>query len=127
RGLRPVVPGGLGLELGRAQVDEDQAVALRDGVPRLTGGVAPASQARLARLLDAAALDVELPAVVAAADAVLLDAAVEEAGATVGAALDHDTGIALPVPEDDQVLAQYAGLLRQRAGDERFRAGDRVP
>lgn len=113
--LQHVVAREFGLELGRAHVDEDQAVALLDGVPRLTGGVAPAPQGGLACLLDAAALDVEFPAVVAAADAVVLDAAVEEAGTAVGAALDHDTGVALSVPEDDQVLTEYAGLLRQGA------------
>src|SRR5262249_49375049 len=53
---------------------EDEAVALLDGIPGLAHGVAVLRAALgLARLIEAVAVDVVQPAVIAAADAALLD------------------------------------------------------
>src|SRR5581483_8182461 len=62
----------------------------------------------LAGLLEAAPLGVELPAVIAAADTVLLDLAVIKGGAAVAAARVQEAGAAVPVAEQDQILAQDA-------------------
>nr|WP_303709133.1 hypothetical protein [Kutzneria buriramensis]WKX07133.1 hypothetical protein Q4V64_06400 [Kutzneria buriramensis] len=70
-------------------------------------------------------LYVELPAV-AAADAVLLDTAVVEAAAAVGAPFEDGAGAALAVAEDDQVLAQDPRAVR-RVGGELCRHGDGLP
>ena len=71
------------LFLGRAQIGEDQAVALLDRIPGLAHLVAMRAAVGLAGLLEAMALDVEQPAVIAAADAALLDLAVVERGAAM--------------------------------------------
>src|SRR6185295_12511337 len=70
----------------------------------------------LARLLQAVALHVEQPAVIAAADPARLDLAVVERGAAVGAARVHEPGPAPSVAEKDQILAEDPHLARGRAG-----------
>ena len=61
-------------------------------------------------------LGVELPAVIAAADAVLLDLAIIERGAAVAAAGVQQADAAVLVAEQHQVLAQRANLLRRVGG-----------
>jgi hypothetical protein len=63
--------------------------------------VAPAAAPGLGGLLQAAALNVEEPAVVAAADAALLHPAVVEGGAAVAAAGMHQPGATGAVAEQD--------------------------
>src|SRR6185295_10495515 len=70
--------------LRRAEVGEHEPVALLERIPRLAhADPSPRTAIRLARLLEAVALHVEQPAVVAAADAAFLDAAVVERGAAM--------------------------------------------
>jgi hypothetical protein len=62
------------------------------------------------------AFGVELPAVVAAADAVLLDLAIIQRGAAVAAAGVEQADAAMPVAEQDQILSQRADLSRDVGG-----------
>jgi hypothetical protein len=111
--------------LGRPHVGEDQAVLFAHRVPGLTHTVAEAATLRFAGLLQAAAFDVEQPAVVAAADAALLDLAVVERGPAMRAARVHQPRPAGLVTEQDQVLAQDPHFARHLRGVRR--QPDRVP
>src|SRR3990172_10076177 len=71
---------------------------------------------RLARHVDALPGHVVLPAVVDAAQATLLVAAEEEAGAAVGAGLDEESHAAVRVAEGDEVLAQQPDAYRRGVG-----------
>src|SRR4051812_9317844 len=64
------------LLLGRSHIGEDQPVALKDRIPGLANLFLELAAFRLAGLFEAMALGVELPAVIAAANAVFLDLAV---------------------------------------------------
>nr|WP_229191419.1 hypothetical protein [Bradyrhizobium brasilense] len=72
--------------LGRPHIGEDQAVAFLHRIPGLAHLVLEQAAVGLAGLFEAAALGVEFPAVIAAADTVFLDLAVIELGAAVAAA-----------------------------------------
>ena len=65
-------------------------------------------------LLQAMALDVEEPAVIAAADPVRLDLAVVERGAPMAAARVEQAGPAAEIAEQDQVLSQRPHRERAR-------------
>ena len=104
--LQRVIARQDGLPLGRAHVGEEQTVALLHRIPRLAHEVAVAPAVRFARLLQAVSLDVEQPAVIAAAEPALLDLAVVERGPAVRAACVDEPGAARPVAEEDQVLAE---------------------
>ena len=111
---------------GRTHIGPDQAVQLLHGIPGLAYALArQATAARFAGLLHAAALHVEQPAVVAAADAALLDLAVEQRGATVRAVRIDQARAAALVAEQDQILAQHTHLARCIRGIAR--QADRVP
>jgi hypothetical protein len=71
-------------------------------------------------------VDVEFPAVVAAADSVVLDPAEMQTAAPVSAAFEDHAKAALAVPEDDQILTQDPGAVRHVGGECRRRR-DRVP
>ena len=90
----------------RPHIGPHQAIALLQGIPGLNDAIAAASTVGFAGLLEAAAFHVEQPAVIAAADAVLLDPAVVERGAAMGAARMQQARAALAIAEDDEVLAK---------------------
>jgi hypothetical protein len=94
------------LFLGRAHIGEDQTIELLDRIPGLAHLVLEPATIGLAGLLQAMAFGVELPAVIAAADAIFLDLAVIERGATVAAAGVEQADLALAVAEQDQILAE---------------------
>ena len=96
------------LFLSRPQIGENQPVALLDRVPGLAHLVPELAALGFAGLLQAAALGVELPAVIAAADAVFLDLAIIERGASMAAARMQQASAAVLVAEQDQVLAERA-------------------
>src|SRR5207245_8434866 len=96
------------LLLGRSEVGEDQAVALLQGIPGLPYLVLEQAALGLAGLFEAMALGVELPAVIAAADAVLLDLAVIERGAAMAAARVQEACTGVLVAKQHQILAEYA-------------------
>ena len=98
------------LFLGRSHIGEDQPVAFLDRVPGLAHLVLELAAVGLAGLFEAMAFGVEFPAVVAAADAVLLDLAVIERGAAVAAARMQQADAAMPVAEQDQILAERANF-----------------
>jgi hypothetical protein len=76
--LEEVVLGQQRFAFGRAEVRPHQSIAFSRGIPRLAELVAVESPLRFARLVGAVSLGVEGPTVVAAADAALVDASVEE-------------------------------------------------
>ena len=82
--------------------------------------------AGLGRHLEARALAVELPAVVGAADAFLVDDRVDQRRPPVGALLLEEAEATPPVAEEDEVLAQQADLLG-RPGLEFDGGGDGEP
>ena len=93
-----------------------QPVEFLHRVPRLANAVLSRSAVRLARLVEAASLHVELPPVIAAADTVLVDLAVVERRPAMGAARSEQTGPLLAIAEQDEVFAQVADVLRPRHG-----------
>ena len=113
------------LFLCRSHIGEDQSVALFERIPGLAHLVPELAALGFAGLFEAMAFGVELPAVIAAADAVFLDLAVIERGAAVAAAGVEQAGPAMAVAEQDQILAERAHLARHVAGVGR--KADRVP
>jgi hypothetical protein len=113
------------LLLGRSEIGEDQAVAFLHGVPGLPHLVLEQAALRLAGLFEAMAFGVELPAVIAAADAVFLDLAVIERGAAMAAARMQEACAAVLVAKQHQILAEHAHFPGDigGVGDE----ADRVP
>ena len=104
---------GLEVRQGRelragAHVGPDDAVALLAGVGRDLHLVLEVGLGGLGGHVDAVAADVVLPAVVDAADAGLLVATEEEAGAPVGAVVVDEADGAGGVAEGDEVLAEQA-------------------
>ena len=101
----------------RTHVGEDQALvfahrigALAQARARLLGALAVR---RLARRLEDAAVHVEQPAVVAAADAALLADAVFERGLAVAAIEVKEPVAPGLVAEEDEILAHHPDPLRQ--------------
>src|ERR1044072_3531850 len=92
--------------LGGAQVSVNKSVAFLNGIPWLTNAIAMASAIHLGRLVEAMALSVEFPAVVAATYTVLLDTTVMKARAAVAAMFANEAGASLLVAKDNEVLAQ---------------------
>ncbi|MGY4419174.1 hypothetical protein ACVWY2_001599 [Bradyrhizobium sp. JR6.1] len=109
----------------RAHIGEDQAVAFLHRIPGLAHLALEQAAFGLAGLFEAAALGVELPAVIAATDAVFLDLAVIECGAAMAAARMQEAHPAMPVAEQDQVFAECTDFSGDIGGvaDE----ADRVP
>src|ERR1700704_3363589 len=97
-------------------IGKDQSVALLQRIPGLAHPIAFEPAFGLARLLEAAPLGVEQPAVIAAANPALLDAAVIERGAAMAAARLHQSRLTAPVTEQNEVFAQDADGLGRRAG-----------
>src|ERR1700731_3407397 len=72
------------------------------------------------RHVDAAAVGVEFPAVIDAADAALLDAAEPEIGAAVRTVLIDDANHAARVAKREQLLAHHDDLLRRTVDFRQF-------
>jgi hypothetical protein len=89
----------------RAHVSEDQTLDLLDRVGALADLVADRGVLRLARGLQDRAVHVEVPAVVAAADAALLDLAVFQGGPAVGAMAVQQADPPPAVAKHHQILA----------------------
>ncbi len=111
--------------LRRAHIGPDHAVALLHRIPGLPRRIAVQPAARLARLVQAGPVHRKLPAVVAAADAVRLDVAIEQAGAPVHAAGIEQPRPAGAVAEGQEVLAQDPHI--PGAGSEQVRRQHRLP
>jgi hypothetical protein len=94
-------------------------------VPGLAHLVLELTAVGLTGLFQAMALSVELPAVIAAADPVLLDLAVIERGAAVAAAGVQQADPTVAVTEQDQILAECADFAGNVSGVGR--QTDRVP
>jgi hypothetical protein len=124
--LEEVVARQRGLALGRSHVHEHEPVPLFHGVPGLADRVASTAALGLARLLEAVTLRVELHAVVAAADAVVLDSAEVQTRAAVRAPFEHDARLTVAIAEHDEVFAEESGAMRVVAR-QRARDRDRMP
>src|SRR6185437_11458782 len=94
----------------------DQSVAFLNRVPGLPHLVPEGAAVDFAGLIEAVAFGVEFPAMVAAANAVFLDLAVVERGTAVAAARVQQAGAAMPVPEQDEILAERANFSGDIAG-----------
>ena len=92
----------------RSQVREDETAELSCRVRALRDGVPDRALVRLARGLEDHPVDVEQPAVVAAADPALRDDAELERRSAVAAVPVQDPDPALQIAEHDEVLAQDA-------------------
>ncbi len=113
------------LFLIRSHIGEDQPIAFRNRIPGLAHFVPELAAIRLAGLFEAAAFGVELPAVITAADAVLLDLAIIEGGAAVAAARVQQARTAMSVAEQDEIFAERANFSGSIGGVGR--KPDRVP
>ncbi len=111
--------------IGRAHIGEEEPITLLHRIPGLAHAVALEAAFGLAGLFEAAPLHIEQPAVVAAADAALLDAGIVEGGPAVAATRPDQSGSACSIPEQDEIFPQDADCSRRCAGirDE----ADRVP
>ena len=87
----------------------------RGRVGPLEHRVAQPALRRLAGCFKHGTIDVEQPAVIAAADAALLDAAVFERRAAVAAVTMHNTNATAAVAECDQIFAEDSHQLRKVA------------
>src|SRR3954469_11908394 len=97
----------------RAHVDPQAAARRAAGIGcRMPLGLEVAL-CRLGRHIDAGAADVELPAVIDAAQARLLVAAEEQRGATMRTGLLHETHRARAVAEGYEVFAEHAQTHRR--------------
>jgi hypothetical protein len=113
------------LAAGRAHIDKDEPAIFQRLVRRLPHVEAPAGLIALARHVDALTLRVVEPAVIAAAQARLLDAAPFERGAAMRAMRVERADPALLVAKEDDLLAEELHLLRQVA--ELVRGAHRLP
>ena len=104
--------------LALAHVGPDEARALDHLVGLGLDAVLEVLRRRHVRHVDAVAFDVELPAVIDAAQAAFLVAAEEQRGAAVRAAMLHDADPAVGVAEGDQLLAEQHQPHRLAVGLE---------
>ena len=102
--------------LRRSEVGPDDAARLRRRVGRGADLVREAQLLRLVHHVHAAAVDVELPAVVDAAQAAVLVAAEEERHEPVRAVLVEEPDAAARVAEGDQLLAEQLDAHRRAVG-----------
>ena len=116
----------LGLGLGRSQISKDQSAHLDRRIGALADFAANGAVGFTRRLEDGA-VDVEVPAVIAADHALLGDAPELERRAPVGAMLVQQTDAALEIAEHDQILAEDADRHRIGLVLDLRRHGDRVP
>src|SRR5262249_50912338 len=115
----------------RAHVDEDESgefLGLVGADAAFVAEVVFRVRGILERLLDTAAARVEFPAVVLAADTIILDHAISEAGAAMRTVLVDDAEMAAAVAVDDGVLAEEFYLFRAEGGLQEFIDGaNRLP
>src|SRR5262249_36591212 len=102
------------LFLRGSHISEDEAVALFERIPGLPIGTRPDTAIRFDGLVQAVTFRIEQPAVIAAADAVLLDAPEMETGAAVSAALHHQSRAPLAIAKENQILAEDPHAARRR-------------
>ena len=92
--LQRVIVGQQGLRVGRPHIRKYQSIALLGRIPGLTYFILVVASQWLARLIEAVAFGVELPAMIAATQAVFFDAAVFQRRATMHAVGIHNADTA---------------------------------
>src|SRR5215472_9607814 len=112
--LRPLESGGRGHLLARTHIGPDDPADLG----RRIGGQVNlvAELLRLVHLIEAIAVDVELPAVIDAAQAGFLVASEPQRSAAVRAKLIDQTDAVLAVTKADQAFAQQLNPNRRAVG-----------
>ena len=100
----------------RPHIGEDQAIALFHRIPGLANSVATLAHLRFARLLETMPFDIEFPAMIATANAVLFHLAEVERGAAVTAAGMNQARPAFPIAEQHQIFAERAHFARSVRG-----------
>jgi hypothetical protein len=110
-----------------AHEDPDQPAALDRLVGLGPDPVLEVSAIRHVGHVQALALDVELPPVIDAADAIVLVAPEEERSHPMRATMVHDAGAAAGIAEGDQPLAEQHQAARIAVGDELFGSQRRDP
>src|SRR6185312_9445772 len=113
------------LLLGRTHIGPDEAIEFVHRIPGLTDVILVLAAFRLTGLIETVAFHIEEPAVIAAADAFILDLAVIERRAAVRAAWIEQARPAFAIAEEDQILAEDADVLRHRS--DFFGERDRMP
>ena len=126
RHLHAIEDREIRLDLGRAHVSKDQSLELVHRVGALAD-LMPDVTFRLAGRLEDGAVSVEVPAVIAADDAVLRDTSELQGSAAMGAMLVQDADLAGKVAEDDEILAEDADGHRVLLALDLLRHGDGVP
>src|ERR1044071_4714872 len=111
----------------RAEVSPNEVEMLLNRVSGLFDGAVKVAAGGLRRTFEAVAFEVVKPAVIAAGDAALFDAAVGKRGAAVRAAVGEQPEAAAFCTEKHQVLAEDADELRRLFRRELCRRGDRMP
>src|SRR5438270_11986259 len=106
--MKPGIVGEGRLQLWGAEVDPDELAGLAHRIGRRLHPLLEGALRRLGRRLLDRAIDAELPAVIEAANATVLDPAQHQRGAAMGAVLVQQTDLAATVAEGDEVLAQQA-------------------
>lgn len=97
----------------RADVCEDDPVTLFNRMPRLPVAMEIGSAFRLARHFETLPLSIEEPAMIAAANALFLDARIKQRGAAMDAARIDQAGMAALVAKQNEFLAQQLHLERK--------------
>src|SRR5258706_14576384 len=113
--------------LARSDVGNNNPARFLAGISAMPNVLFVGAAAGLAGLIDDAAADVVEPAVVQTTQVTVFDAAISQVGAAVRAMQADQTGPALIVTKQDQVLAHDANLHRRAAGRQFFAQRRRLP
>ncbi len=125
REIERVVDREAGSPIGRPHVREDHAAEIEGRIRPLAEGVFQSAARRLPRCFEDPAVDVEDPAVVAAANPPLTDQAVLERRAAVRAVQLEQPDATAPVAEQHEILPEDPEA--QRNVRQLPREGDRLP
>src|ERR1051325_10133609 len=111
----------------RPKIGPDEIQMLLNRIGGLLDGAVKVAAGGVRRTSEAVAFEVVKPAVIAAGDAALFDAAVGKRRAAVRAAVGEQPEAAAFCTESNQVLAEDADELRRLFRRELCRRGDRMP
>src|SRR5262249_24780212 len=107
RHLEGIVDGKIGLQFRRAHVREHQTTIFVKGISPMKQTILERTVVYLVGHVEDSAVNVKLPTVVAATDAVFLDFSERERGPAVTAMSLQKAGAALLVAEQDEVFTHY--------------------
>jgi hypothetical protein len=105
----------IGLRVGRPHIGEHQPMVFVHRIGAVEEAILQGAVRRLARRLEDRAVDVEEPAVIAAADPLIADQTKFERGPAMRAVQFEEAHGTAPVAERDEILAQNTQAPRQVA------------